>query len=252
MKNYILLYILLLAAVPSKGQYTFHGKIEFERKSNVHRQLDDMKSDDEEQGGSESWYSKMKTLLPKFHFSYFDYSFSQQTAFYRPGKEGDAPLKMFSNSPASSNEVFTDFRNRQVTAQKQVFEQKFLVKDSLRQLEWKITDEIRTIANYKCRKAVGRICDSVYVVAFYTDDIAVSGGPEMFGGLPGMILEIAIPRLYTTWIATKVEPESPKPQDYKAPEKGKKVTQKEMHDTLQESISKWGKWAQRSIWWSVL
>ena len=36
------------------------------------------------------------------------------------------------------------------------------------------------------------MCDTVYVVAFYTEDIPVSGGPEMFGGLPGMILELTV------------------------------------------------------------
>jgi len=119
-------------------------------------------------------------------------------------------------------------------------------------LEWKIEDEVRMIANFKCRKAVGKICDSVYVVAFYTDDIVVSGGPEMFSGLPGMILEIAIPRLYTTWVASKVELYTPKTEDLKIPDKGKKATQKEMYESLMSSISKWGKWAQRSLWWSVL
>jgi len=32
---------------------------------------------------------------------------------------------------------------------------------------------------------------SIDVVAFYTDDIPVSGGPESFDGLTGMILQVA-------------------------------------------------------------
>jgi len=31
----------------------------------------------------------------------------------------------------------------------------------------------------------------INAVAFYTDDIPVSGGPESFNGLPGMILQVA-------------------------------------------------------------
>ena len=31
----------------------------------------------------------------------------------------------------------------------------------------------------------------INVVAFYKDDIPVSGGPESFNGLPGMILQVA-------------------------------------------------------------
>ncbi len=119
-------------------------------------------------------------------------------------------------------------------------------------MEWRITDEIRTIANYKCRKAVGKICDSVYVVAFYTEDIAVNGGPEMFSGLPGLILEIAIPRLYSTWTATKVDVTKPEEKNFIAPVKGKKATQQEMYTTLSAGLKDWGKYAARNIWWSML
>jgi GLPGLI family protein len=31
--------------------------------------------------------------------------------------------------------------------------------------------------------------DSVFIVAFYTDQIVTSGGPESFNELPGMILD---------------------------------------------------------------
>jgi GLPGLI family protein len=251
MKSLIFVSMLLLAFCSANAQFTMAGKIEFERKSNVHQQLEDMASDDEEQGG-ESWFSKMKNQIPKYMSNYFDYSFTPTSAIYKPGKEVENPFKMFGQSPASDNTVFTDFKTDKVTASKQVFEQKFLVQDSMRQLTWKLSDEIRTIANFKCRKAVGKYCDSVYVVAFYTEDIPVSGGPEMFAGLPGMILEVAIPRLHTTWIATKVDIITPKPEDLKAPEKGKKVSQQELYSQVQSSTEKWGKFAQRSLWWTML
>lgn len=248
MKTIISISIVLLTSFFAKGQFTAQGKIEFERKSNIHRQLEDM-SEGNENG---NWFEKMKSQIPKFNVSYFDYYFNQTASYYHPGKEVENPFKMFGATPGAANEIFTDFNKKKVIGFKQIFEQKYLVQDSMRVLEWKMEDEVRTIANYKCRKAVGKICDSVYVVAFYTDDIIVSGGPEMFSGLPGMILEIAIPRLYTTWIATKVEIYTPKTEDLKTPEKGKKVTQKELYEDLMDSIGKWGKWAARSVWWSVL
>jgi GLPGLI family protein len=90
------------------------------------------------------------------------------------------------------------------------------------------------------------------VVAFYTEDIIVSGGPEMFGGLPGMIMELAIPRLHTTWVADKVELIAPKETDFTIPEKGKKVTEQELYETVKTSLKDWGKMATRNIWWIVL
>ena len=50
----------------------------------------------------------------------------------------------------------------------------------LEKIEWKITNDERVIAGLDCRKAVGRIMDSVYVIAFYSEQILVSGGPESF------------------------------------------------------------------------
>jgi GLPGLI family protein len=244
-----ILALSLLLSCTAFGQYTATGKIEYERKVNLHRQIEDMMDDD-----NRTWLEKMKPNLPKFNVTYFDLSFTLDNSLYKPGREPENPVKMmWGNTPASENIVYTDFKTSQVAASKKVFEEKFLVKDTMRKIPWKIMDEVRMIANYKCRKAVGRICDSVYVVAFYTEDIMVSGGPEMFAGLPGMILEIAVPRLYSTWIATKIDITPPKPEDIKAPaDKGKKVNHQEMYTTLNSSVSKWGKWAHRSIWWSLL
>ncbi len=245
---------LFLFSTTIKAQFTLAGQIEYERKSNVHQQLDDMMSDDEQMGGQGGWLSRMKTQVPKFMSNYFNYSFTTTEAIYKPGKEVELEgmMKMFGKSPATDNTVFTNFQTNKTTAQKQVYEQKFLVEDSIRKLTWKISDEVRTIANFKCRKAVGIMMDSVYVVAFYTEDIPVSGGPESFAGLPGMILELAIPRLHTTWIATKVDITTPKPELFKAPDKGKKVTQAELYKDVNGSIAKWGKFAHRSMWWTMI
>ncbi|MBA3827947.1 MAG: GLPGLI family protein [Taibaiella sp.] len=239
--------LALLTALPlcTNAQYVMQGKIEYERKLNIHRQLDDM--DDNE------WYARIKSQIPKFTVTYFDLLFTTDKSIYKPGKEGDNALKMFGGSPANDNVVVSNYKTKAVIAEKQVFDQKFAVKDSMRVMRWKIEEEIRTIAGHKCRKAVGRMCDSVVVVAFYTDDIMVSGGPEMFSGLPGMILELAIPRLYTTWVATKVDPATPKDADFAIAEKGKKVNQKQLIETLQESnLKNWGKIAQRYMWWCML
>lgn len=106
-----------------------------------------------------------------------------------------------------------------------------MLTDSLRKIRWKITDETREVAGYQCRRANALILDSVYVVAFYTDEIHVSGGPELFSGLPGMILEVALPHDNVIWRATKVTinngiaPLSP-------PAKGRSITFDELETTI--------------------
>lgn len=247
MKKLQLICIFLISAFCANAQFTQYGKIEYERKINIKRQLNDL--DDEQK----QWIEKFKAQIPDFNTSYFDLYFNTSKSLYKPGKEVEGGTKLwFAQSPANDNVVLTDFGTEKVKANKTVFEQKFLVEDSMRKIEWKISDEIRTIANYKCRKAVGKIFDSVYVVAFYTEDIMVSGGPEMFSGLPGMILQLAIPRMHTTWVAQKIDMVKPKDTDFTTSDKGKKTTQKELYETLKTSFKDWGKYADKNLWWTLI
>jgi GLPGLI family protein len=245
-RSFIICLLLAIASVRAGAQHTFSGKIEYERKVNMHAQMAEMEGN--------AWIEKMKAQLPKFNTTYFDMIFDTSRVIYKPGKqvEQNSVFKMFGGGPATENIVLTEFKTNMVKANKAVFDQKFFVQDTIRVMDWKEKDEIRTIANFKCHKAVGRICDTVYVVAFYTEDLPVSGGPEMFGGLPGMILELAIPRLHTTWTATSIELQTPKEEDFIITEKGKKVTEKELGESIQESFKKWGAMGSRNVWWVVI
>lgn len=233
--------VLLLLSVSAKAQYTLMGKITYERKVNLYKLWE-----------GDEWMERFKDKAPQFMSNYFELSFTPASAWYKPGKETEAPKMSWGLPPGAENEVYTDFTSRQVFANKQIYEEKFLIQDSMQQLQWRITNEIRTIADFKCRKAVTKICDSVYVIAFYTDDIPVSGGPEQFGGLPGMILQLAIPRLHTTWVASQVSvvtitnPETPPAA------KGKKVNRTELTATIRKGLKDWGKNAAKNIWWTSL
>jgi GLPGLI family protein len=120
------------------------------------------------------------------------------------------------------NVLYNNYETATTTRSKQVFEKKFLVQDSLVNIEWRLTNETLDIAGFECRKAVGKMFDSLYVVAFFTDQIVSSAGPEIYQGLPGLILGLAFPRYYTTWFATKVELTTPVAADLAPPIKGKK------------------------------
>ena len=139
------------------------------------------------------------------------------------------------------------FKLLQAISQKKVFEKLFLVEDSVRKIKWKITDETRNIAGFECRRANALIMDSIYVVAFYTDEIVTSGGPESFCGLPGMILGVALPHQHVTWFATKLIADPLKPADFKIPTKGKVATNTSLKETLKESLKDWGKYADKYV-----
>ena len=87
--------------------------------------------------------------------------------------------------------------------------------------------------------------DSIYVVAFYSDEIPVSGGPESFSGLPGMILGLALPHENVTWFATKVTDVPIPESSLRAPAKGKVTNYTNLKTTLTKAMEGWGEYGKR-------
>jgi GLPGLI family protein len=230
--RYLLILLLLSPTLRARAQeqttlFLTEGKIEFEKKLNLYAQLDD-----------NSWSELQKKTMPQFKTSYFDLLFTHNKTLFRPGRENPDNSRL-APQPAEDNIVYCDLDNERMVSQKKVFEQLFLVEDSLRKIRWKITDETRTIAGLECRRANAVIMDSIYVVAFYTDEIIASGGPESFSGLPGMILEIALPHQHVTWTATRVEAVKVDEGQLTIPQKGKRVNNATLKETLTESLKNW-------------
>ncbi len=105
----------------------------------------------------------------------------------------------------ADNTILTKLDSGISVTQKNILGDTYLITDSLRKIDWKLLPEVRNISGFDCRKAVGKVLDSIVVIAFYTEEIVPSGEPESFAELPGMILGLAMPRMHTTWYATKLE-----------------------------------------------
>ncbi|WP_313580321.1 GLPGLI family protein [Chishuiella sp.] len=56
-------------------------------------------------------------------------------------------------------------------------------------LDWKLNSNTKKIGNYYCKEATLNYAGRKWI-AYYTEDIPLSFGPYIFGGLPGLILEI--------------------------------------------------------------
>ncbi len=237
----ISLFCLAAFAIKAHAQNTIfltEGKIEFEKRVNQYALMDD----------GDSWNDLQKKTMPKFKVSYFDLLFTHNKTIYQPGRENpDNNNQMWGESLASENVIYADLDSSRAISQKKVFEELFLIQDSTRQIKWKITDENRVIAGFQCRRANAIIMDSIYVVAFYTDDIIAAGGPESFTGLPGMILGISLPHQHVTWFATKVSAQPVTMAQLKIPVKGKKVTNTTLKESLKERMKDWGKYMQRNL-----
>jgi GLPGLI family protein len=147
------------------------------------------------------------------------------------------PYQSFQLNPitAESNTIYTDLSASKIVMEKDAMGEQFLLTDSTRKIKWRITNETRDILGYNCIRANGLVSDSIYVVAFYADKIRVSGGPELFTGLPGMILQLNIPHENVSWTATKiVDAEPTKP--ITPPKKGKPVTTQQLMATIKKGM----------------
>ncbi len=237
--------IILFVSAKAQTQFVQFGKVEYEKKVNQHKPWEDQKDN--------PWMDEMMKQMPKIVTDIYELRFNNAKSVYKLAKENsDNKYWMWGSKPSSTDGVVTDLQTQTISSQKDIFENTYLIKDSVRNLEWKISEETREIAGFECRKAVTKICDSVYVVAFYTDQIPVSAGPESFGGLPGLILGLAVPRLYTTWFATKLELIEPSMAQLNPNQKGKKVNRQQMMAELQKGMKDWGKEGAQRMWISQL
>jgi GLPGLI family protein len=243
MKYIITLFCFFLVKITfSQAIFLSTGKIEFERKLSQHRMID------EDDGEESEWKNQLKKSMPKFVNDYYELYFTPTKTVYKLKGENDNNKYMWGTKPSETDIIVKNLETNKQTTQRDVYEETYLVQDSLRQLDWRIYNETREIAGFECRKAVAKICDSVVVVAFFTDQITVCSGPESFGGLPGMILGLAIPRLGTTWYATKVETTTPTANQLAPKQKGKPVNWGQMNKDLKKAMGDWGKWGEKRMW----
>ena len=251
MKPFLILsFIALLSSGLATAQnirFPKEGVIEYEKRVNVHAEFRKNINKNTEMF-LQPMFDQYKKSQPQFKVFKSTLTFSQNASLFIPTEE--APSNNFWSEFAAlkqPNIVYTDFQNNNSITQKKVYEQNYLLKDSVRNIKWKITSETREIAGYSCRRANALIMDSIYVVAFYTDKIPVSGGPESFTGLPGMILGVALPHENITWFATSVTDKAVVATSIKPPSKGKAANREELKSTIMSAFKNWGDYARAAL-----
>lgn len=246
MKKKIIIFAVLSAFAAGlraqQAHFTRSGIIEYERKTNAWAVIKKEVNKDNEAVVAPALESYKKNN-PQFKVLKSTLSFTGNKTLFTPIEaDPGGNLLFFSIIPlmTQNNTIYSDLNNGLVIAQKKVLGDAFLVSDSTRKIKWKITDETRDIAGYHCRRANGIMLDSVYIVAFYTTQIPVPGGPESFNGLPGMILGVALPHENIAWFATKVTDTTLPDNAVVPPKKGKKTDNKKFILDLQTALKDQG------------
>ncbi|MFS4492714.1 GLPGLI family protein [Maribacter sp. 2308TA10-17] len=164
-------------------------------------------------------------------------------------------------------EQYKNVKANELAQSQEFYGKRFLVKDKLQDIEWKMGKESKQIGQYLCFKATASVpstelawydfswgdlrrpvakTDSTKVEtetpaepeirmteveAWYTPQIPVSHGPAEYWGLPGLILEVSAGA--TTMLCSEVVINPKETIKIEAPEKGKLITKAEYRSTIE-------------------
>lgn len=125
--------------------------------------------------------------------------------------------------------VYKDLANNRQVEENDLFGKQFLIDDVIVTRAWKVTGQQKKVLDYPCISAT--YTDSLMgrprlVTAWFAPTIPVALGPQGYGGLPGMILELDFDGR-SNISAAEVKFQTVDPASIKVPEKGKKVTRAE-------------------------
>ena len=236
----------------SQQKFIQSGKIRYERKLGQFTLMESLypQVDQAHQEDQNMFIEELKKVLPRIVTDSYVLNFNSATSIYK--FENENSENKYFNSSLKPNEdayLIQSFTDSMLIMRTAVFENKYLIQDSLTKYQWKITGELRKIAGFDCKKAITKIADSIVVVAFYTDEIIVKGGPESFNGLPGMIMGIAIPRISLTLFATKIELNNTGlPLRIPIERKPNYTHRKDVLTEIEKGIKQWGKEANIVKW----
>ena len=158
----------------------------------------------------------LQQMMPKSRTDKFELSFGNNQSVWKHIDEDENTDEMNTNgmqirmmAPGQNDIIFYDFGAAKKTEQRDMMDKKFIITDSIRKLNWKLTGETQTILGHVCQQAIAQrtgkrtqmnmdngkmerkeINDTTKMVAWFTNDIPVPAGPEVQGQLPGLILAL--------------------------------------------------------------
>jgi len=134
------LMIALISISTSAIAQMKEGKISYERKINMHRNLPD---------------PQMKSMAPEFRTDKFELIFNESVSLFRSVVDDEAPdpfanagggggggMRMSFRMPTAN--TYTDLAKQMQYEERAFFEKEFLIIDSLKQYKWKLSEETKS------------------------------------------------------------------------------------------------------------
>ena len=244
-KNIVIIALMAFVSHAAHAQYAYfptEGQITYDKTVHVQNLLKRHISTLKDGDMSRSYFEQLQSKVPETVVLKKKLSFTNTESNFQHIKEEYAPIiSQLLQMGLLDYQIhsYENLKTNKYIASFDIGGSPILLQDSLLNVKWKITNEYRNIAGYDCRRANGVILDSVYVVAFYTDQIPASAGPGSIHGLPGMILGLVVPEQHFNIYASKVDFTAPVITASVGKKKDKPVTRKELYDQMKSIMGDW-------------
>lgn len=208
---------------------TKQGTIVYERKIDVHRRMED---------------EQMKAMVPQFRTDRHELLFSENVSVYKTVEKEEAPdpfdnggsrIMIRFGGPGDDGILYKNFSSQKLFQQASLGDKEYIIDDTIRTQQWKLTNETKTILNHTCKKATAKTERGSDIVAWYAEDTPVPAGPENFGGLPGAILMLDANSGEIVFTATEIK-DSVSSKDLKEPSSGKHITRVDFEKKIDEAF----------------
>ena len=250
---YLMLGVVLLPLGGLQAQYAYfpqEGVITYEKTVHVKNALKRQINAMEEGNFQRRYMEEMINKVPETAVLKSKASFKGAEMNYEPIKETHDQMTTQLLRNGMLDNQHTVYQNLDKNESQAIFEfagSNIFIRDELIDVKWKITNEYREIAGYTCRRANGVVLDSIYVVAFYTDQIPTTAGPGTVHGLPGMILGFVVPEQHINIYASEVQFSSPTIKTNVGGRRDTPLTREEMKERIKEAMGQWVKEAQLNM-----
>lgn len=257
MKNYvksIIVFVFMMVNVFLNAQ-DFQGVATYKTSMKMDFKMDSVATS---QGMNKEMQEKLNAMLQKQFQKEYTLTFTSSESLYKQEEKLAAPtpqtngMQIMVVGDGQSATLYKNTKENRFANQQEILGKKFLVLDKLENKEWKLGGETKFIGQYQCYKATRTIevkkmtsfsvnessddiktnKEKVTVTAWYTLDIPVNSGPEMYWGLPGLILEVNDGT--QTIVCSKIVLNPKNKVSIKEPTKGKKVTQAKFKEIMEK------------------
>jgi len=247
-KNYFLILAILILPLFFQAQ-SFSGEATYQSASSLDFKMDSTQITPEQQ-------KMIKERLSKALQKEYTLTFTKTESLFKEIEqleEGSGRMAgMMTMMSGAGSLVYKNVQTLDLIEQSEIFGKMFLIRDTLDTYDWKLEKGNKLIGSYTCYKAVldrevvqrsfrseeegGSSFDTttISITAWYTPQIPLNIGPDIYWGLPGLIMEINTDR--TTILCTKVVLNKDKEITIDPPKKGDKVTRDEYTKIVEDKL----------------